>query len=326
MAHLNVTYLGLKLRNPLIVSSSGLTASLMKLQRLEESGAGAVVLKSVFEEQILNEVTHLEEYTGYTEAADYLQAYLEDNYLSKHLALIKSAKESLSIPVIASLCCVSNGDWVDYARKIEEAGADALELNIFLMPVTCEEESAAIEQSYLDIVHEVVSAVRLPVSVKLGSRFTNLLNIVKGIEHRDAKGVVMFNRFYEPDININALQLVEADIFSSPVELRNSIRGIAMASSKCSRLDIAASTGVHSGEDAVKVLLAGAAAVEICSTVYKHGLGVIAEINTFIEKWMLKQKFATIQDFKGRLNYAHVSNPFAFERAQFMKYFQSHHE
>lgn len=324
MAHLDVNYLGLKLRNPLIVSSSGLTSTLQKLRRVEEAGAGAVVLKSVFEEQILSETTHLEGYNAYPEAGDYLRVYLQDDYLGKYIALIGEAKKELSIPVIASISCVSTGQWIDYARRIEQAGADALELNIFLLPTDREESAAAIELRYLEIVGEVVSAVKIPVSVKLGSRFTNLLHTVNGVDHQGAKGVVMFNRFYEPDINIDSLQIVESDIFSSSSELRNSIRWIAMASAQFPQLDIAASTGVHSGADALKVLLAGAAAAEICSTVYQHGLGVIGEMLGFMEQWMQDQKFATVGEFRGRLNYSGVSSPVAFERAQFMKYFQEH--
>lgn len=324
MSILQTKYLGLTLRNPLIVSSSGLTSTREKITRLEVSGAGAVVLKSVFEEQILNEATHLENYTAYAEAADYLNFYLKEDYLGQYLSLIREAKSSLSIPVIGSICCVAQGAWVDFARRIEEAGADALELNIFVLPTQRDETAAMIEQRYLSIVESVTSAVKLPVSVKVTSRFTNLLNVVEGIGHRKAQGVVMFNRFYEPDININSLQVTEADIFSSSSELRNSIRWIAMVSAAFPDLYIAASTGVHTGEDAAKVLLAGANAFEVCSTVYRGGLEMIGKINAFLETWMKAQGFESMDEVIGKLNYSRVTSPIAYERAQFMKYFSSH--
>lgn len=324
MSILQTNYLGLTLRNPLIVSSSGLTSTREKIARLEASGAGAVVLKSVFEEQILNETTHLENYTAYTEAADYLNFYLKEDYLGQYLNLIRDAKSTLSIPVIASICCVAQGAWVDFARRIEEAGADALELNIFMLPTQRDETAEVIERRYLSIVETVTSAVKLPVVVKVGPRFTNLLNVVEGIDHRNAKGVVMFNRFYEPDININSLQVTEADIFSSSAELRNSIRWIAMISAAFPKLNIAASTGVHTGEDAAKVLLAGANAFEVCSTVYRGGLETIGKINAFLEDWMKKQGFESMDEVIGKLNYSRVAHPIAYERAQFMKYFSSH--
>ena len=324
MNNLECTYLGLNFRNPLIVSSSGLTSSLEKLKRLDEAGAGAVVLKSVFEEQIINETSSLENYSDYTEASDYLSVYLKEEYINKYISLIAEAKKALPIPVIGSINCISVGEWIDYARRIEKAGADAIELNIFLLPADREQHSDQIEQHYLKIVKQVADTVAIPVSVKVGSRFTNLLGMVKGIEHRGAKGVVMFNRFYEPDINIEAIVVTEADIFSTPSELRNAIRWIGMASAEFKNLDFAASMGVHSGESAVKALLAGAAVYEVCTAIYEHGMGAIREINDFVAGWMERKGFSSVAEFKGKLNYANVKNPIAFERSQFMKYYSSH--
>lgn len=318
-------YLGLELKNPVVVSSSGLTSSVDKIKCLADAGAGAVVLKSVFEEQIINETVNLEKSSDYyVEMVDLLSFYLKEEYLRKYIDLIKEAKRTVSIPVIGSINCVKGGQWVDFAKRIEEAGADALELNIFVLPTNSEENVSQIEMQYLQIVQQVVSEVKIPVAVKVGYRFTNILGIVKGIEHNGAKGVVMFNRFYEPDIDIDSMSVVEADIFSTSSELRNSIRWVAMASSEFPKLDIASSTGVHTGADAVKMLLAGASVVEVCSVIYEHGMGVINEINDFIKDWMANKGFSSVSEFKGRLNYSNVSNPLAFERAQFMKYFASH--
>lgn len=324
MANLETKYLGLTLRNPLIVSSCGLTASLEKVKRAEEAGAGAVVLKSVFEEQIIHESSHLQSFSAYTEAADYLQFYLKEDYINKYLTLITEAKKQLSIPVIASVCCVSAGRWKEYACRLEAAGADALELNIFFLPTDIYESSESIERRYLRIVEQIVSVLKIPVVVKMGQHFTNMLSIVNGIEAAGAKGVVMFNRFFEPDININTIAVSEADILSTSAELRNSIRWVGMASAKFPNLDIVASTGVERGEDAVKVLLSGAITYEVCSTIYRNGLGVIEQINGFVSEWMDKNGFTNTSDFIGKLNYGNVSNPIAYERAQFMKYFASY--
>lgn len=316
-------YLGLTLRNPSVASSSGLTSSVEKLKRLEEAGAGAVVLKSVFEEQIVNETVHLDHYSAYSEAAEYLQFYLKEDYLGKYLELIAGAKKELDIPVIASICCLSQGQWVDFAKRIEASGADALELNVFILPTREDESAREIESRYLAIVGSVTAAVKIPVAVKIGSRFTNPLEIVKGIVHRNARGVVMFNRFYEPDIDIESLDVTESGVFSSSSELRNSIRWIAMASARFPRLDIAASTGVHTGADAVKVMLAGASVYELCSVLYKEGPGALAKINRFVEEWMTRRGFGSAQEFVGKVNYSRVPDTLAYERAQFMRYFAS---
>lgn len=323
MAILETNYMGLALRNPLIVASSGLTSSVRKLAELELAGAGAVVLKSVFEEQIRHETSHLDSYADQPEGADYLKFYLTEDYLAKYIALIKEAKRTLSIPVIASICCIKQGEWVEFARRIEAAGADALELNIFLLPTDMEESSEAIEGRYLSIVESVTSAVSLPVAVKIGSRFTNLLGMLNGILARGAKAVVMFNRFYEPDIDINGMNVSESDIFSTSSELRNSIRWIALSSSRLPQLDIVASTGVHTGRDAVKVLLAGAKAYEVCSEIYDNGMSVIEQINSFVSSWMGQNGFERVEEFVGKVNYSSVHDPLAFERAQFMKYYSS---
>ncbi len=321
MNRLKTTYLGLELRNPLIVGSSSLGSTREKLIRLDEAGAGAVVLKSVFEEQILHETTHLENFTAYTEAGDYLRYYLQENYLGQYLNLIRDAKQTIGIPVIGSICCVASGAWEEFARRIEEAGADALELNIFLLPTDAGESSEAIERRYLKIVEQVIRAVSIPVAVKIGSRFTNPLSIVRAVEHRGARGVVMFNRFFEPDFDINTLQVVPAEMFSTSDELRGNLRWIGMASAAVPQLDIAASTGVHTGEDAAKVLLAGASAFEVCSAIYREGVGVIGQINATLRSWMQQQGFESINEVVGKLNYNHLPNPLAYERAQFMKYF-----
>lgn len=321
MVSLETTYMGLRLRNPLIVASSGLTALPEKLQVLEQSGAGAVVLKSIFEEQINHETANLEVYSDYTEADDYLSRYLKEDYLGKHIELIKHAKRELTIPVVASICCIGAGEWINYAKRIEVAGADALELNIFILPTDINLSSAEIEKRYLDIVEKVASTVSIPVAVKLGSRFTNVLGMANAVIARGAQGVVMFNRFYEPDIDIDNKKVVVSDIYSHSSELRNSLRWIALASARIPHINIAASTGVHTGADAVKTLLAGASAYEVCSEIYQKGRPVIGAINSFVADWMERNGFDTVESMIGKVNYASVKDPMIFERTQFMKYY-----
>lgn len=318
---LKVKYLGLDLKNTLIASSSPLTANIGKIKELYRNGIGAVVLKSIFEEQITGEAAVLQRYNDYAEAAAYLRTYVANDYMKGFVELIKDTKESTDIPVIASINCATEGKWVDYALKIQEAGADALELNIFFLPNDPKIEGGDIVDKYLHIIQTIVSLVKIPVSVKLSLRFTNILNVTQQIYYRKAKGVVMYNRFFEPDINIDTMEYTAADGISSPKELHNSLRDIAVTSAIVPGLDISASTGIHSGEDAVKAILAGAKTVQLCSTILKNGMGVIGEINDFILKWMDKNTFDDIGDFRGLMNKKMRLDDPALERVQYMKYF-----
>ncbi len=321
MIDLHVNYLGLELRNPIIVSSSPFTSTVDKIVRLEEHGAGAVVLKSVFEEQLLGETAFLERYHDYPEAADYLSSYLRSDYVGNYLNMISEAKRRTTLPIIASINCITGGEWIEFARRIEQAGADALELNIFLLPTDKDLDTDAIERHYLDIVNKVTSAVSFPVSVKLGIRFTNILSIVKEIYYRHGKGVVLYNRFYEPDINIDNMTLVEGDTFSMSGELRNSLRWIGLTSAQVPLIDLSVSTGIHTGEDAVKAILAGAKTVQVCTALYKQGLGAIGDMKAFISEWMQQHTFERVSDFCGKLNFASAADTTLYERVQYMRYF-----
>lgn len=321
MANLSTNYLGLELPGPVIVSSSPLTASAEKVALLEQHGAGAVVLKSVFEEQILGESSSLGRYCDFPEAADYLRNYVGDDYLRGHIALIGQCKRTVRIPVIASINCLTSGAWTDYAERIEGAGADALEANIFFQPTDADASAAQIEARYLEVVERLTERLSIPVSVKLGMRFTNVLSIARQIYYRKGRGVVMYNRFFEPDIDIENLSLTASDPLSSPDELRNALRMVGLCSALEPHLDVAVSTGVHSGGDAVKAILAGAKAVQVCSTVYENGLGVIGQINDFVGQWMARHNFGGIGQFRGLMNYRGSSDPELYQRVQFMKYF-----
>jgi dihydroorotate dehydrogenase (fumarate) len=318
---LNVKYLGLDLKSPVIAASSPFTATEEKIRQLEERGIGAVVLKSVFEEQIIGETEFLERYNDYPEAADYLRNYVQDDYLKGHLNLIENLKRHVSVPVIASINCNTAGAWTDYAKRIESAGADALELNIFLLPTNPDESARQIEERYLATIDKVVSAINIPVSIKLGVRFTNLLNIAREIYFRKAKGIVMFNRFFEPDIDVESMSVTSSDPLSSRSELRNILRSTAMCASHVKELDLSATTGVHNGEDVVKALLAGAKTVQICTALYTEGVDVITSMNTFVAEWMDRNNFDHIEDFRGRLAFKSSGDEEFYQRAQYMKFF-----
>lgn len=326
MSSLNTTYLGLQLKNPIVVASSGLTNSVEKIKALEKAGAAAVVLKSLFEEQINGEVSNLlakDPQNSYPEAEDYIHNYTRQNTVTAHIDLLKKVKAEVDIPVIASVNCVSAAEWTDFAKDFENAGADALELNIFYVPTDRNESSADIEQLYIDILKKVKSVVSIPVSVKIGFYFTNVLSLAQRLMANGAAGVTLFNRFYEPDINIDTLEITASEVFSSPADIRRSLRWVGLVNAALPQLEIAASTGIHDGEAIIKQVLAGAQVAQVCSTVYINGTQVIAGMIKDLENFMQKWNFKSVDEFRGRLNYAKLKDPQLYERAQFMKYFSN---
>ncbi len=322
MASLETEYLGLKLKNPIIVSSSGLTNSVDRIIELEKAGAGAVILKSMFEEQILHETTDLLQHNDYPEAGDYILNYTRENTLKIYTQLIKNAKQKVQIPIIASINCVSDSDWETFAIDLQDAGADAIELNIYPIPTDKNKNSEYYENVYLDIVKNIKSKIDIPVVVKIGKTFANLLYVADQLHAYGANAVTLFNRFFETDIDIDAMKLTSAEIFSTSADIRSNLRWIAMVSAKTD-IQISASTGIHSGEDAIKMLLAGATTVQLCSVIYKNGNKIIAEILQFIENWMKKKNFKNLEQFRGKMNYESIKNPSVYERSQFMKYFSA---
>lgn len=326
MANLETTYLGLKLKNPIVVSSSGLTNSVEKIGELAEAGAGAIVLKSLFEEQINSEINNII-YTGegfdYPEAFDYVKGYTRDHSVTDYLTLISETKLKYDIPVIASINCYSSDEWIGFAQQIEAAGADALELNVFVVNTDKNSNAADYEQVYYEILENVSKVVKIPIAMKLGLYFSNLVSVVNKLSVTGAKGVVLFNRFYEPDIDVENLKLTSAEIFSSPTDIRRSLRWVAVVSDKIKNIDVSASTGVHDGKAVIKQLLAGAASVQVCSAVYKNGPRVITRMLNALESWMEDKGFDTIKEFRGMMNYGQIDNPVLYERSQFMKYFSS---
>ena len=328
MADLSTKYMGLTLKNPIIVASSGLTDKFDKIAEIEKNGAGAVVLKSIFEEQILLETEHRLEkarknsllYAEHSETLDYLDVHLKEKELSNYLSLIQKLKSELMIPVIASVNCVSAIEWTSFSKQIEKAGADALELNIFILPFNLESSSTEIESRYYEIIRKVKKEINIPLAVKISPYFSNLGQIIKNIEKEGADSVVLFNRFASPDIDINELKVSVAEVFSTPTELQNSLRWIAIMSKRLD-IDLSATTGIHDGEAVIKQILAGAATVQIASTLYKHGLDYIPQMLNFVESWMEKKGFNYIDQFRGVLSQQESDQPDVFERLQFMKYF-----
>lgn len=323
MINTETTYLGIKLRNPVIVSSSGLSNSIEKIRKIEENGAGAVVLKSLFEEQINYDASTLAKGTDYPEAVDYVNYYIRNNSVENYLKLIRQAKQEVSIPVFASINCISASRWVEFAKKIEEAGADGLEVNVFILPMDKNAKADKYENVYYELADKLNDTIKIPFAFKLASHFTNLVGVVERLNALDVPGVVLFNRFYEPDIDTDSLDFTSAEVFSSPSDLRHSLRWVGIVSSKVQKIDIAASTGVHDGKAVVKQLLAGARAVQICSTIYKNGFVQIRNIVDEMNSWMERQSFKSIDEFRGKLSYKSLKDPLIYERSQFMRYFSS---
>jgi len=323
MADLKTTYLGLDLKNPIIVSSSALTNSVDKIKRLEENGAAAVVIKSIFEEQINHETSSLLQHNNYPEAGDYILNYAKTNTIEHYLELIENAKSEVDIPVIASVNCVSTKDWTNFAKTLQDAGADGLELNIHIVVSDKEMKSADLEQKYYNILKEVKDNIKIPIAVKIGNHFSNLAYHVNRLYAYGASGVVLFNRFYEPDIDINSMQFVSSEVFSNPSDLRHSLRWVGIISDLIETIDISASTGIHDAAAAIKMLLAGAQTVQVCSTLYKNGIEELGKIISGIEKWMDSKGYESVNDIRGLMSYKQIPNPAVYERAQFMKYFSS---
>jgi len=324
MIDLSTKYMGFTLKNPLIVGSSGLTNSVDGLVKAEKYGAAAVVLKSLFEEQIIHHINKLHQHNdvvyAYPEAEDYLNTYAKDQDIDIHLRLIEGAKKSIGIPVIASVNCASSPEWITYAQQMQNAGADALELNMFILPSNPKKTGEANEAVYFDIILQLIKQVKIPVSLKISYYFSGLANFVLKLSWTGISGMVLFNRFYSPDIDIEKMQVVAGHVFSTPDEIALPLRWVAMLSDRI-QCDIAASTGIHDGAAVIKQLLAGAKAVQLASVLYKQGFEVMPKMIHTLEDWMTRHNYSKITDFQGKLSFKEAEDPAAYERVQFMKHF-----
>ena len=322
VSNLSAHYMGLKLRNPVVVGSSGLTASVEKVRECEKAGAAAVVLKSIFEEQITAEVAGIREASGssywHPEAEEYLREYGRHHAAEAYVDLIKGAKDAVDIPVIASVHCVTSGGWTEFAHKVELAGADALELNVYVLPSDPKRDGRANEQVYFDVVEAVKGVSKLPLALKVGSSFSSVSHTLVELSRTPLDALVLFNRFYRFDFDIEKETLVAAPYISSPDELAGPLRWVSILSGQV-ECDLAASTGVHDGDAIVKQLLAGASAVQVCSALYKHGIAHVGAMLDGLAAWMDRRGYDSVDDFRGKMSQDASGNPAAYERVQFMK-------
>jgi dihydroorotate dehydrogenase (fumarate) len=323
-ADLSTKYLGLSLKNPVVASAGPLTGNLDTLRQLEEAGVAAAVLPSLFEEQICRDeqrIHLLYEHQTHS-SAESLSYFPHVNDYNVgpdgYLRLLESAKKSVSIPVFGSLNGSTPGGWARYAKLIQEAGADAIELNIYFVATNPEMSALDVEQRYVDLVATVSDAVTIPVAVKLGAQFSNLTNFVPRLAQAGAKGVVLFNRFLEPDIDLEKLQITPSLVLSHRTELRSPLRWIAILRDQVS-LSLAATSGIHYPEDVIKLLLVGADVCMITSTLLRHGIEYVVEMIKAIQNWLDEKAYDSVEQLKGSMSYGNCPDSGNFERANYMK-------
>ncbi len=321
---LSTSYLGLKLKNPLVPSASPLSRTLDGIKRMEDAGAAAIVMYSLFEEQIHHEAAELDHYLSYgtqsfAEALSYFPETGEYNLgPDEYIEHIRKAKEAVDIPIIGSLNGISTGGWIQYAKKIQDAGANALELNVYYIPTDPKLSGAAVEQRYLDVLKAVKSTVTIPVAMKLSPFFSSMAHMATQLDQAGADGLVMFNRFYQPDLDIEGLEVVPNVTLSTSQAIRLPLRWIAVLYGRV-KAGLAATSGVHSAQDVVKLLMAGADVTQLCSSLLLHGPGRIAEILQELDRLLLEHEYTSVKQMRGSMSQKSVADPSAFERANYMK-------
>ena len=326
---LTTKYLGLEIKSPLVPSASPLSRSLDLCKALEDQGAGAIIMWSLFEEALTAESESTarflsEQHTGFAEASSFLPDHQDfPSGLEIYLENLRRLKEGLEIPVIASLNGVTRGGWIRHAKELEQAGADALELNVYYVAGDPEETGAEVEERYLSLLQDLRDQIQIPINMKLSPSFSALANLVKRLEQAGADGVALFNRFYQPDIQIDSLRLRPSLHPSTSAEALLAMRWIALLYGR-TKLSLGATGGVHTPEDAIKLLLAGADVVHLCSVLLDQGVGALGNIRQGIEQWMEEQSFEEVEDFRGRVSALSVPNPAAFERANYVQILDSY--
>ncbi len=326
---LATTYLKLSLSSPLVVSASPLSETLDGVRRLEDAGAAAIVLPSLFEEEITHDALaiehHLSEHAhAHAEAENYFhyphQLSLGPEHYLEH---VRRSKQAVDVPVIGSLNGVTVGNWLDYARQIEQAGADALELNLYAIPADAALSAADIEQGYLDVVQTVRQAVRLPLAVKISPFFTNLSQFAHRLDEAGVDGLVLFNRFYQPDIDVESLEVAPQVLLSTPMAMRLPLRWIGLLDGRM-RADLAATGGVHHAIDAVKLLMVGATVVMLCSALLKRGVDHLRTVQMGLASWLAEHEYESVSQLRSCLSQRHCADPAAFERAQYVRTLHSY--
>ncbi len=329
MVDLSTTYLGIKLKNPLVASSSPLTQKVESIQKMEEAGVSAVVLYSLFEEQIVQESLKLHHdllrgSESYAEALSYLPDYGQYSIgPEKYIDHIKKVKKAVNIPVIGSLNGVTTGGWIEYAQKIEQAGADALELNLYYLAADPEMTSSALEDNYIHLVQDIRSQIDIPIAVKLSPFFTALPNFARRLQQAGANGLVLFNRFYQPDLDLESLEVVPNLVLSNSYEVRLPLRWIAILYGKIG-VDFALTSGVHTAEDMLKAVMAGANVTTIASTLLQNGIEASTNILSTAKKWMEDHEYESISQMRGSMSQQAVGDPATFERANYMRVLSSY--
>jgi dihydroorotate dehydrogenase (fumarate) len=328
MVDLSTTYLGLKLKNPLVASASPLSEKVETVKELEAAGISAIVMYSLFEEQIIHESLELDHFLFYgTEISAEIDSFYPQSgkYTLKadaYVEQLRKIKQAVKIPVIGSLNGVSSGGWTKYAKKIEQAGADALELNLYFLPTNPNQTATQIEDNYINLVHDIRSSINIPLAVKLSPFFTSIPNIAKRLVEAGANGLVLFNRFYQPDFDLEALEVVPNLILSTSNELRLPLRWIAILYGQI-KADLALTTGIHTAEDVVKTTMAGASVAMTASLLLAQGINRIPVLLADLEKWMTVHEYESIQQMRGSLSQKSTAEPAAFERANYMKVLNS---
>lgn len=326
---LSTNYLGLQLKNPLVPSASPLSRNLDTVRRLEDAGAAAIVMYSLFEEEIIDEEQALARFLRYQDIGDPEASSYRPvpssfkSAVDRYLEQLTSLKSSLGIPVIASLNGITSGGWIHYGKDIEEAGADALELNVYHVATDPVESSEDVEKRYLKLLESLTGQVSIPIAMKIGSQFSALPNFVKRLEVSGASGVVMFNRFYHPNIDLQTLQVVPSMVLSTPAESLLAMRWIGILRSQV-RISLAATGGIHSASDVSKMVLAGANVTQICSALLQHGPSHLATILAELSKWMTQNEYDSLTQMKGSVSQAKATDPAAFEHANFLKVLDSY--
>lgn len=324
---LSTTYMGMRLKNPIVPSASPLTAEIENIRAMEDAGAAAVVLFSLFEEQIIYEALELDHFLSrgtesFPEALSYYPPLTEFRLgPEEYLEHIRKAKESVNIPVIGSLNGSSPGGWMEYARKIEQAGADGLELNMYFIPTDPKLTSAEIENIYLETLRVVKGSVSIPVAMKLSPFFTNMAQVAKQLDDAGTNALVLFNRFYQPDIDLESLDVVPGVRLSTSQSMRLPLRWVAILHGRL-RASLAATTGIHTAEDVLKILMAGADVTMMCAALLKNGVLHISRVLAEMERWMEDHEYVSVEQLKGSMSHRSCADPSAFERANYMKALQ----
>ena len=317
-------YLGIEIDSPIIAGSCGLTNDIANLEKLEAAGAGAIVVKSVFEEQIIYDIKRnlsmMAPTDNYGMSYEYIASHVADDSLNKHFDLIREAKKRLHIPIVASINCYSFENWMTYTKSFQDAGCDALELNMAILPYETTLSCEDVDRLFSDIINTLRKSVTVPVSIKVGRNFTDMANFMQRLSWMGVNGITMFNKSLNVDIDVNTMEIKHAPSLSTPEEIYDTLRWVAILSKKL-RCDISASTGVHTADDVVKMLLAGAGTVQVVSCLYKNGVEYMKTLNDGLKTWMSEKGYESLSQFRGKLAVKPNESASMFFRTQFMKHF-----